>query len=70
MKQNPKKNEIYNVNMKTINNNSNERKINFNDMHPEIDKVEEKKYIDIDLLKHRTSLSKGSRQREATSNKK
>jgi hypothetical protein len=49
---------------------SNERKITFNDMHPEIEKVEEKKYVDQDLLKHRASLSEGSRQREATSNKK
>jgi hypothetical protein len=32
---------------------SNERKITFNDMHPEISKVEENKFVDPDLLKHR-----------------
>jgi UDP-galactopyranose mutase len=49
---------------------SNERKITFNDMHPEIEKVEENKSVDQDLLKHMVALSEGSRQREATSNKK
>ena len=39
-------------------------------MHPEIEKVEERKFVDPDLLKHRDALSEGSRQREATSNKK
>jgi hypothetical protein len=33
-------------------------------------KVEEKKSVDADLLKHRETLSEGSRQRESTSNKK
>jgi hypothetical protein len=46
------------------------RKITFDDMHPEVSKVEEKKYVDADLLKHRETLSEGSRQRESTSNKK
>jgi hypothetical protein len=32
---------------------SNERKITFNDMHPEIEKVEENKFVDKDLLKHK-----------------
>jgi hypothetical protein len=44
------------------------RKITFDDMHPEVSKVEEKKYVDADLLKHRVALSEGSRQRESTSN--
>ena len=35
-------------------------------MHLEIEKVEENKSIDQDLLKHRVALSEGSRQREAT----
>jgi hypothetical protein len=38
-------------------------------MHPEIEKVEENMFVDKDLLKHMVSLSEGSRQREATSNK-
>jgi hypothetical protein len=46
------------------------RKITFDDMHPEVSKVEEKKFVDADLLKHRETLSEGSRQRESTSNKK
>jgi hypothetical protein len=48
----------------------NERKITFDDMHPEMSRVEENKSVDLDLLKHRDALSEGSRQREATSNKK
>jgi hypothetical protein len=48
----------------------NERKITFDDMHPEMSRVEEKKFVDPNLLKHRAALSEGSRQREATSNKK
>jgi hypothetical protein len=39
-------------------------------MHPEIENVEDKKFVDQDLLKHRDALSKGSKQREETSNKK
>jgi hypothetical protein len=39
-------------------------------MHPEISKGEEKKYVDADLIKHRATLSEGSRQRESASNKK
>jgi hypothetical protein len=49
---------------------SNERKITFNDMHPEIEKVEDKKFVDQDLLKHRVALSEGSKKMEETSNKK
>jgi hypothetical protein len=48
----------------------NERKNTFNDMHPEIEKLEENKFVDKNLLKHRVALSEGSKQREATSNKK
>jgi hypothetical protein len=36
---------------------SNERKITFNDMHHEIEKVEENKFVDQDLIKHRVALS-------------
>jgi hypothetical protein len=39
-------------------------------MHPEISRVEEKKPVDADLLKHKATLLEGSRQRESTSNKK
>jgi hypothetical protein len=39
-------------------------------MHHEMEKVEEKKYVEKYLLKHNTALSEGSKQREATSNKK
>jgi hypothetical protein len=44
--------------------------MNFNDMHLEIEKMEETKFVHPDLVKHKVSLSEGSRQREATSNKK
>jgi hypothetical protein len=39
-------------------------------MHPKIEKVEGKNSVDKDLLKHGVALSEGSKQREATSNKK
>jgi hypothetical protein len=35
---------------------SNERKNTFNDMHLEIEKVEENKFVDKYLLKHRAAL--------------
>jgi hypothetical protein len=31
-------------------------------MHPEMSKVEEKKFVDADLIKHRAALSEGSRR--------
>jgi hypothetical protein len=36
------------------------RKIMFDDMHPKVSKVEQKKYVGPDLLKHRASLSEES----------
>jgi len=49
---------------------SNERKITFNDMHLEIENVEEKKSIDPNLLKNKVALLEVIIQRETTSNKK
>jgi hypothetical protein len=46
------------------------RKIAFDDMYLEMSKVEEKKLVDENLLKHREALLEGSRQRESTSNRK
>jgi hypothetical protein len=39
-------------------------------MHSKVSKVDEKKFVDANLLKYRETLSEGSRKRESTSNRK